>query len=439
MSEDKTTEIEEVKTELEEIEDDARSRGYTKLTESESVKLTTRVKSLINFVKTDGIQDVVIDEGKPVVVKTKGIISNNHMLEPWNEDTFSYFVWEISQQSVEKDMGIRKDLTRARMLAKNQGVTSYHGWLNRDVVRDLLDENDMSFDFSVAVGDKTLRIHMMYTYNPKSPDRRAITMAIRVNDTKIPLWEDLNIPNIFKDMTKVNSGLVLIAGHVGSGKTTTAASALNNLNLTSDRELMVLTIENPVEYVYKSETVTFLQRNVGNNTPSFGKATDDAMRENADIVLIGELRTADEMDNALRLAEIGKLVIATIHSNSVADTPERIINSFPGDVQENVRARLKENVVAILHQNLERVGDQQFPVVEGFIIKNTTDQSDVRQALESRQKLAQFMQQGEQNWVITHYDAYKELDERGVFGDLVDKGKIESADDARLVLVPNEI
>lgn len=423
-------------SEIEKIELEAENRGYVKLTEEESKVLAGRVQKLVRFVRTDGVQDVIISENKPVVVKNRGVISNNHVLDEWNEDTFNYFVWEISNQSVDKDMDMRKKLTRARGLARRE-KKDFHGWLNREVVRDLLDENDMSFDYSVSVGDKTLRIHMMYTYDAKSPDRKAITMAIRVNDTKIPLWEDLNLPNRFKNITRVNSGLVLIAGHVGSGKTTTAASALNNLNLTSDRELMVLTIENPVEYVYKSETITFLQRNVGNNTPSFGKATDDAMRENADIVLIGELRTADEMDNALRLAEIGKLVIATIHSNSVADTPERIINSFPGDVQENVRARLMENVVCIVHQNLERLGDKQFPIVEGFLVTNSADQSDVREALTSRSRLVTFMQNAEQTWVVSHDDSFDELEERGVFEDLIEEGKVESIEEARKTLVPS--
>lgn len=422
--------------ELQKIEDKAQAQGYIRLTKSESTKLANRVKKLVTFVRTDGVQDVVISENKPIIVKTRGILSNNHVLDEWDEDTFNYFVWEISNQSVDKDMEMRKELSKARAIAKREKQTSYSGWLNPRVVRDLLEENDMSFDYSVSVGNKTLRIHILYTYDAKSPDRKALTMSIRVNDTEIPLWESLNIPNRFKDVTKLNSGLVLIAGHVGSGKTTTAASALNHLNLTSDRELMVLTIENPVEYVYRSETVTFLQRNVGNNTPSFGKATDDAMRENADIVLIGELRTADEMDNALRLAEIGKLVIATIHSNSVADTPERIINSFPGDVQDNVRARLMENVVCIVHQNLERVGDVQFPVVEGFLVTNATDQSVIREAMGSRQKLVGFMQKAEQDWVISHYDAFKELEERGAFKDLIKQSKIEDIKEARKILVP---
>lgn len=420
------------------IEKEAMTRGYMKLSAQESNKLSERIKRLVKFVQTDGVQDVIIRENKPVVVKTRGIMSNNHVLDEWNEDTFNYFVWEISNQAVDRDMDIRKDLTQARIIARNKdnNISNYHGWLNRNVVRDLLEDNEMSFDYSVSVGDKTLRIHILYTYAPQSPDRKDITMAIRVNDTKIPLWNDLNIPDRFKDVTKLNSGLVLISGHVGSGKTTTAASALNNLNLTSDRELMVLTIENPVEYVYKSETITFLQRNVGNNTPSFGKATDDAMRENADIVLIGELRTAEEMDNALRLAEIGKLVIATIHSNSVADTPERIINSFPGDVQANVRSRLMENVVCIMHQNLERVGDVQFPVVEGFLVSNSDDQIIVREALESRAKLVGFMQKAEQSWVITHNDAFEELVKGNAFEDLLEDSKIDDIEEARKKLVP---
>lgn len=427
----------DMRDELREIELEAQQRGYKKLTETDWEDLKNRVKNLLTFIRTDGVQDVVVSEGKPIVVKTKGIMSNNITLDSWTEDTFNFFVWQISNQSIEADMGIRVRLSKALDIAKKVGVP-YSGWLNQRAVRDLLDENNMSYDYSVSLGDKTLRVHLMYTYSPVKSDRRSVTMAIRVNATQIPLWEDLNMPNIFKGVTKINSGLVLVSGHVGSGKTTTSASALNTLNLTSDRELMVLTVENPVEYVYKSETVTFLQRNVGTNTPSFGQATDDAMRENADIVLIGELRSAEEMDNALRLAEIGKLVIATIHSNSVADTPERIVNSFAGDVQENVRARLRENVVCIMHQNLERVGDVQFPVVEGFIVRNSVDQNITRKAMTSREKLAQFMQVAEQDWVISHAKAFNELVERGVFQPLIDAGKIASIDDARNILVPQE-
>lgn len=420
---------------IEEVALESKQAGYRQLSDEEQSTLRTRVSKLVRFIRSEGVQDVVISENKPIVVKTKGIISNNHVLDEWNQDTFNYFVWSVSNQCVRKDVELNSKLDTARSVAKKSDL-DFNDWLNTSVVKDLLDENGMSYDYSVSVGNKTLRIHIMYTYDAQVPTRSAITMAIRVNDMNIPMWEDLNMPEIFKSMTKLSSGLVLVSGHVGSGKTTTGASALNNLNLTSDRELMVLTIENPVEYVFKSETVTFLQRNVGDNTPDFGKATDDAMRENADIVLIGELRTSSEMDNALRLAEIGKLVIATIHSNSVADTPERIINSFPGDVQENVRARLKENIVCIVHQNLERVGDSQFPIVEGFIVKNSHEQSIVRDAMSSRKKLGSFMQKAEQDWVISHDKSFEELRERGVFDKLVEESKIESIEDARNTLVP---
>ena len=121
----------------------------------------------------------------------------------------------------------------------------------------------------------------------------------------------------------------------------------------------------------------------------------------------------------------------------MADTPERIINSFPGDVQENVRARLMENVVCIVHQNLERLGDKQFPIVEGFLVTNSADQSDVREALTSRSRLVTFMQNAEQMWVVTHDDTFDELEERGVFDDLIEEGKVESIDEARKTLVPS--
>ena len=97
-------------SEIEKIELEAENRGYVKLTEEESKVLAGRVQKLVRFVRTDGVQDVIISENKPVVVKNRGVISNNHVLDEWNGDTFSYFVWEISNQSVDKDMDMRKKL-----------------------------------------------------------------------------------------------------------------------------------------------------------------------------------------------------------------------------------------------------------------------------------------------------------------------------------------
>src|SRR5699024_855616 len=173
------------------IELEAQQRGYKKLTETDWEDLKNRVKNLLTFIRTDGVQDVVVSEGKPIVVKTKGIMSNNITLDSWTEDTFNFFVWQISNQSIEADMGIRVKLSKALDIAKKVGVP-YSGWLNQRAVRDLLDENNMSYDYSVSLGDKTLRVHLMYTYSPVKSDRRSVTMAIRVNATQIPLWEDLN-------------------------------------------------------------------------------------------------------------------------------------------------------------------------------------------------------------------------------------------------------
>lgn len=422
---------------IQEVSEDAHHRGFQMLSRAENQTLARRIRGLVEFIiATDGVQDIIISENKNILVRMKGVMSENVTLDKWDEETFNYFVWEISNESVRKDMEIRKKLTILRNRAKGESI-DYHGWLNKNTVSDLLESNKMSYDYSVGIGKKTLRIHMLSSYNAGIPDHQDITMSIRVNDTEIPSWDRLNLPELFKGVTKLRSGLVLVAGHVGAGKTTTAASAINTLNLAGDRMMMVLTIEDPIEYIYKSETVHFIQRNIGNNTPSFGKATDDAMRENADIVLIGELRSPEEMDNALRLAEIGKLVIATIHSNSVADTPERIINSFPGDVQGNIRARLKENVVCIMHQNLERVGDVQFPIVEGFKVDNQYDQTVIREAFKDRTSMAGFMQTAEYDWVINHRKAFKELEEKGVFEELVKEGKIKDIEEAKSALVPD--
>ena len=233
-------------------------------------------------------------------------------------------------------------------------------------------------------------------------------------------YEDLHLPVLFKKITELRRGLVLVAGHTASGKSTTVATLINIINTSSSERLTILTIEDPVEYVHKSSGAKIIQKSVGINTPSFEQATEDALRENVDIVMIGELRGPEEMNNALRLAETGKMVIATVHANSVADTVERIINEFPGDVQDNYRARLAENLVGILHQNLEIYNGNQYPVAHGFLVMNPNDQSELRLNLKNRSTLVGLMKNEGHPWVVTYKKSFEELNTKVVFEDVDD-------------------
>lgn len=381
------------------------------ITKDDDLLFKEKIKGLTTFIVKNSVQDIAIEDGKDIRVKIKGIQSTEITLDKWNRNDFNYFISNICKLRVDG---------RA---APRMGEVEY----DPKIADVLLKINDKSYDFSVRLGNKTLRIHLFYTYAPNKASRSSIAMMIRVIDLKIPSLPDINIPEFFRNALDLQSGLMLIAGHVGDGKTTTLASLLNTLNLTSPTQMTVLTIENPIEYVYESESVYFIQREVGNNVPSFKKATDDAMRENADIVMIGELRDEGEMDNALRLAEIGKLVLATIHSNSVADTPERFVNAFSTVEKDNIRVRLKENLVGIVHQNLEVVEGRQYPKVEGVLAMDNESRRVLRESLSSREQLSDLVTKAEYDWVYNYQKSFKDILTRNTFND---------EDEARRILVP---
>jgi len=193
-----------------------------------------------------------------------------------------------------------------------------------------------------------------------------VAAAFRVIPTKIPSIDDLGAPKIYKDLIKREKGLILITGPTGSGKSTTLASMLNEINLTERKH--IITIEDPVEFIHENQQSLFSHRNVGSDTNSFASALKHALREDPDVILIGEMRDKETISAALTAAETGHLVFGTLHTNSAAQTINRIIDVFSGDEQPQIRAELSTSLVAVISQALiPKIGGGRVAVPEILI------------------------------------------------------------------------
>jgi twitching motility protein PilT len=181
-------------------------------------------------------------------------------------------------------------------------------------------------------------------------DRGTYAAALRALSSKIPTIETLGLPNIVREMSEKPRGLILVTGPTGSGKSTTLASMINNINVT--RAEHILTIEDPIEFVYEPVKSVIHQRQVGEDTRSFANALRAALREDPDVVLVGELRDLETIQLAITAAETGHLVFGTLHTSSAAQTVDRMVDVFPPEQQTQVRVQLSGSLVAVFSQTL---------------------------------------------------------------------------------------
>jgi twitching motility protein PilT len=218
----------------------------------------------------------------------------------------------------------------------------------------------LDVDFAFSWGDKARIRGSIFTA------RGQTALALRVIPSRIPSFEELGLPYAANWVAEQPRGFVLVTGPTGSGKSTTLASIVNQIN--EDRACHILTIEDPVEYVHTHKTSAVSQREVGLDSPSFDRALRSALREDPDVLLIGEMRDIDSIQIALTMAETGHLVFATLHTNDAPQAIDRIIDVFPAWRQEQTRVQLAASLCAVVAQRLvPRIGGGMVAAFEVLI------------------------------------------------------------------------
>ena len=180
--------------------------------------------------------------------------------------------------------------------------------------------------------------------------RGNVAVALRQIPYKIRSFEELGLPKVVADFAKLPRGLVLVTGPTGSGKSTTLASIIDKIN--KERPVHIITVEDPIEYLHRHQTALINQREVYSDTNSFAAALKYALREDPDVVLVGEMRDLETIEAALSISETGHLAFATLHTNSAAESINRIVDSFPTNQQEQIRISLSFSLQAIISQTL---------------------------------------------------------------------------------------
>ncbi len=265
-------------------------------------------------------------------------------------------------------------------------------------------ERDLELDFSISFGDDMrFRVNAFNTIYGAAGVFRTIP-------TKILSLEQLDCPEVFKKLCGLHKGLVLVTGPTGSGKSTTLAAMIDYINTNMGHH--IITIEDPVEFVHQTKKSLINQREVGASTKSFAKALKSALREDPDVILVGELRDLETIQLAMTAAETGHLVMGTLHTNSAPKTIDRIIDVFPASDKEMVRAMLSVSLEAVIAQTLVKRSDKAGRVAAHEILLGTPAiRNLIREA--KIPQIYSMMQMGSKLGMTTMKDSIKALLDEG--------------------------
>lgn len=265
------------------------------------------LESLVSMARQQGASDLHLEPGLPAAVRVRGAL-----------------------RTAGEPLPAKALLGAARMLI---GEAQWPAFLER-----------RSFDMSRTIQGVRCRINVLQT-------ARGVGFAIRLLASFQATLEKLNLHPDLGKLTERTSGLILVSGPTGSGKSSTLAALIQEINLTEARH--VVTVESPIEYFFRPRRAYIRQREVGRDTPSFEQALLDALREDPDVLMVGEMREPETMRLTLNAAETGHLVMATVHSSSCAEALQRVVSAFPSEIQNSVAAQLADCLVGVIAQRLQ--------------------------------------------------------------------------------------
>jgi twitching motility protein PilT len=233
--------------------------------------------------------------------------------------------------------------------------------LLEDGPNSLMDFNEIDLAYELE-GEGRFRVNI-------SRQRRNFNIVLRVIPLQIRSFDELNLPSVLRDFAQLRRGLVLVTGATGMGKSTTLATMLEEVNRA--RKVKIVTIEDPIEFVFTHDKSIITQREIHTDTDSFPSALHAAMRQDPDVIMVGEMRDHETVDTSLKAAETGHMVFSSIHTADVSSTINRLASFFPSEEQPQVRARIADNLQAIISLRLlpNKKGTERVPAVE--ILRST--------------------------------------------------------------------
>jgi len=286
------------------------------------------IKDLLDLVAKEKASDLLITAGAPPMLRVNGAMYKTRH-EPMTPEQTHHLIFEFLSKEQKAQFEAAKEL-----------------------------------DFSLVLGRKhRFRVNVYL-------QKQAVAAALRPIPEEIPSLQELGLPDEMEKLAGMKQGLVLVTGPTGHGKTTTQAALIDLINNT--RACHVITVEDPIEYIHYHKKSIVDQREVGCDTHNFANALKFVLRQSPDVILVGEMRDLETIQAALRAAETGHLVLATLHTNDAAQTVDRIIDVFPGEQQQQIRFQLSMSLLAIVSQRLLPREDGNGRILAYEFLKNTT-------------------------------------------------------------------